>query len=519
MSEHEQQDPAGLEWDVDPSPETTTRRVAGSRSRWLVLLAVLVVLSVTAVYAFTDVPERMGLLGAPGAKESQSRDTDGDGLLDEVEVAGWGTESGAEYRTDPKLADTDGDGLTDGDEAGALVAEEVTETKPDESNQSPSDAPSTITFVGYSNPLVPDTDDDGLDDADEADLSLDPFNKDSDKDGLDDGPEVHVVGTSPLLADTDGDGFEDGYEEANRESKGLDPQLVDVEVSKMSYVTDFAIGSLAGDAWRKDSFAWLAGNLASGGSSSIPVVGWIVGPLVDLRDAIASGVRGDWVGSGFSAVGVVPYAGDAVAIPGKAIKFVARNPEMAATVAAAVVAINKVPEKVKIEAAKGIWKGWDDLKAAGYSDKALLQLSKGTTNLDKLAAAMKRSNHVDGARAKFFKDGLEGEAWLTVHLKVSQPQVRLVTDGCVDICNSSNRRIIDNLLDGVAHESKVGFKYLTPELERQIRSDAHLIEIGTIKGAHWHFLASSHTNKLGADKRVLDLLDELGIPYTVHPPV
>ena len=200
------------------------------------------------------------------------------------------------------------------------------------------------------------------------------------------------------------------------------------------------------------------------------------------------------------------------------MKFVARNPELAASVAAAIVVINKVPEKVKVEAAKGIWKGWDGLKAAGFSAQALLQLSKGRTNLDNLAGAMNRGSHVPGAPAKFFNDGPDGEAWLTAHLKNSQTQVPVKTDGCVEICNKSNLRIVDNLLDGVAHESKVGYKYLTPELEKQIRSDAHLIDIGSIEGAHWHFLASAHTNKLGADKRVLDLLDELGIPYTIHVP-
>lgn len=483
-------------------------------------------LLIAAAAAITLAPERFGLGDNPAAGRSTPGDSDGDGLLDKIEEAGWVTQDGSEYRTDPSLADSDGDGLSDGDEAGHLVIEEPTasasdaegEDSSDEPSVDPSDPPTGPIYSGFSNPLVADSDEDGLGDAEEADESLDPFDRDSDDDEIEDGPEVEVVGTSPAMADTDGDGFDDGYEEAHREDQGLDPQLVDVKVSKLSYATDFAIGSVAGDAWRKDSFAWLAGNLASSGSSSIPVIGWIVGPLADARDAIASAIRGDWVSSGFSAVGAIPYAGDAVEIPAKAVKFVARNPELAATVAAAIVAINKIPEKIKVEAAKGIWKGWDDLRGAGFSEKALLQLSQGVTNLDNLADAMKRANHVPGAPAKFFNDGLEGEAWLTSLLKGSQPQVRVVTDGCVEICNGTNIRIIDNLLDGVAHESKVGFKYLTPEMERQIRSDAHLIEIGSIKGAHWHFLASAHTNKLGADKKVLDLLDELGIPYTIHPP-
>lgn len=102
----------------------------------------------------------------------------------------------------------------------------------------------------------------------------------------------------------------------------------------------------------------------------------------------------------------------------------------------------------------------------------------------------------------------------------------MVTEGCHGSCNSTNVRIIDacvggdgdTCIGGVAHEVKVGYKYLTPDLERQIRSDAYLQGAGKIKGAHWHFFASSHTNQLGASKQVLDLLDELDIPFTIHVP-
>ena len=54
-------------------------------------------------------------------------------------------------------ADTDGDGLFDGDEAGAPSGDEA-----------------TIRYVGWSDPLRPDSDDDGLSDADEMDFALTP---------------------------------------------------------------------------------------------------------------------------------------------------------------------------------------------------------------------------------------------------------------------------------------------------------------------------------------------------------
>ena len=89
--------------------------------------------------------------------------------------------------TDPLVADTDGDGLADGAEL-ALGAD----------------------------PLQPDTDGDGMDDGWEARYGLDPAVADSpdadpDGDGLTNAEEC-VWGTDPLNPDTDGDGVPDGVE-------------------------------------------------------------------------------------------------------------------------------------------------------------------------------------------------------------------------------------------------------------------------------------------------------------------
>jgi hypothetical protein len=61
-------------------------------------------------------------------------------------------------------------------------------------------------------PPDPDTDGDGLTDAEEAILGTDPENPDTDGDGLTDGEEVLIYMTNPLVADTDGDGLSDGDE-------------------------------------------------------------------------------------------------------------------------------------------------------------------------------------------------------------------------------------------------------------------------------------------------------------------
>lgn len=491
------------------------------KRRWLWMLAVLVVLAVVAAYGIPKVSERLGIDLVPWT--NGAADSDGDGLRDDVEKSGWTTEDGVEYRTDPGKADTDGDGLSDGDEAG----DSVDVASGSDGLQESEAAAEQAAFVGLSNPLLKDTDGDGLDDAEEADLSLNPFAGDSDGDGIEDGREVHVVGTAPDVADTDGDGFDDGFEDANREKQGLDPLWVDTRVSKWTYAADYAKGAIAGDLWREDSMAWLAGNLTSGASSSIPVIGTVVGGAADLRDAVGSAIHADWVGSGFSVVGAVP-GGDAVAIPAKVSEFVARNPQLAAVVAASIAAMPKISEENKFRAIKAATPGAGDLVGAGASKRAVLQLSGGRTNLDRVAAATERSGFVGGTTSKFLpaansklKPGPAGEKALENELRklgvTIGAQVVASTKSCRLVCNAHNRRF-DVVADGVAHESKVGHVPWSPAVERQIRSDAFLIKAGNIKGAQWHFYPSSVSNTLGADPKVLDVLDELKIPYTVHLP-
>ena len=75
------------------------------------------------------------------------------------------------------------------------------------------------TLQGYvvefpaSNPLVADSDGDGLSDGDEINLyRTNPNNPDTDGDGLTDSLEIRIYDTDPTLADTDGDGLTDGQE-------------------------------------------------------------------------------------------------------------------------------------------------------------------------------------------------------------------------------------------------------------------------------------------------------------------
>ena len=77
-------------------------------------------------------------------------------------------------------------------------------------------------IINGTNPLVPDTDNDGLLDGKEIEMGTNPLNNDTDNDKLLDRDEINN-GTDPLNPDTDGDSILDGDEIEN----GTDPNLDD----------------------------------------------------------------------------------------------------------------------------------------------------------------------------------------------------------------------------------------------------------------------------------------------------
>jgi len=133
-------------------------------------------------------------------------DTDQDGLPDHEEQRGWivtvvladGNIVQREVTSDPLLPDTDGDGLMDANEKARM-----------------------------SDPRDADTDDDELPDKLETMLSSSPTNQDTDGEGLPDAFEARVFHTALYLADTDGDGFDDRREvlELNK-----NPRIADLPV-------------------------------------------------------------------------------------------------------------------------------------------------------------------------------------------------------------------------------------------------------------------------------------------------
>ncbi len=131
---------------------------------------------------------------------SELPDSDGDGLPDEFEE---------EYDCDLLNPDSDGDGLPDGYEILNVGSD-------------PANAHSLDTILSDGEY---DNDQDGLSNYEEYMLGTDPLVVDSDHDGLSDGDEENVYGTESLNPDTDGDGLSDGDEIA----LGLNPLVSDTD--------------------------------------------------------------------------------------------------------------------------------------------------------------------------------------------------------------------------------------------------------------------------------------------------
>jgi len=133
----------------------------------------------------------------------------------------------------PAGTDTDGDGISDMDEiAGWTVFV-------DQSGQG-----DLVERAVSSDPNNADTDGDGLSDSTERDLRTDPTSSDTDNDGLEDGSEINDWGSSPTSVDSDGDATDLGTKPINSalfdgneaNTLGTSPTLADTDGDK---ITDF----------------------------------------------------------------------------------------------------------------------------------------------------------------------------------------------------------------------------------------------------------------------------------------
>ncbi|MBC7251338.1 MAG: hypothetical protein H5T62_13755 [Anaerolineae bacterium] len=81
---------------------------------------------------------------------------------------------------------------------------------------------------------------------------------------------------------------------------------------------------------------------------------------------------------------------------------------------------------------------------------------------------------------------------------------------------SQGGRYVDQLVAGVAHESKVGYTTLTQSVQRQIAKDVELMAAREIKGSVWHFFTSPVTGRGGPSAPLIQALEEAGIQIVIH---
>ncbi|WP_196881053.1 VWA domain-containing protein [Arthrobacter sp. CAN_A214] len=442
-----------------------------------------------------------------GGDEGVMSDSDKDGLNDCVEIQGAHSPgTGLRYVSDPFDADTDGDGLADGQEVLPLGTSIGVPTASD-------------TFQVLSDPSNTDTDGDSLPDPAELDEETSIWRADSDGDGLSDSDELSWA-TDPLTGDTDGDGYTDGTEVADTDA-GFSPVVFDDPMSPDEWASEYAKGAALGDAGDGTTVPYLLGTISSSAVSFIPVVGWIAGAILDLRDAIANTVKTDWVAAGMSLAGIVPYVGDTANIIAKVTKFLGRSAHLLDDVVAAIAKLEDFPAKARADIIAGINSNWDALRKASpdMDEASFLRLASSRQGADHIVAALNRSKVQVGTPLPFVTHWREAETAVAGLFGVANTplsrQVFRTPPGF------STGRVAD-LVDGsIMREVKSGFVPYRSRIRTQILKDAAIlgdkVDNADIKDVVWHFVGG-RTGSLGADPRILDLLEEHGIQYVIHLP-
>lgn len=166
-----------------------------------------------------DEPFHYNLYSYNGIKKNENpeipeidieKDTDHDGAPDYMEEY---------FGTDINRADTDGDGLSDYIEIYSLVLDPL---RPDTDDNRVADGDE-------------DYDKDGLSNLYEIEIGTSMFLPDTDEDGLSDADEIQLYGTDPLLKDTDSDGVSDARE-------------IELGTNPLVYESNFALTVNAEDA-------------------------------------------------------------------------------------------------------------------------------------------------------------------------------------------------------------------------------------------------------------------------------
>ncbi|MGL5149819.1 MAG: hypothetical protein ACRC7N_04495, partial [Clostridium sp.] len=258
---------------------------------------------------------------------NNGKDTDNDGLSDELENQGLRDAYGRFAKTDYLKSDTDGDGITDGAEVGVAVhtpqilydkdyAHLATGINHKENiNNNALELINGIKGGHYlnmiSDPSLADTDGDGTGDLYELEYGLsDIWMKDTDGDKLSDTKEFEIK-TLPTEKDTDGDTLSD-FEEIQSLLKH--PLIFNEVKGQLEYIAEYVSGYLVGDFIGDPSITNMLGTISSNLTPGLGVV-------ADIRDVIGSLFNREWSSATSNAIGLVPIGGDTVQVIGKINKW------------------------------------------------------------------------------------------------------------------------------------------------------------------------------------------------------
>ncbi|MFZ4774281.1 MAG: fibronectin type III domain-containing protein [Terrimicrobiaceae bacterium] len=182
-----------------------------------------------------------------GADEFQ----DDNGMADEDGLPDWaenfddadglsGLDEYLVYGTNPLVPDTDGDGIPDGMEVSVgFDPRAATDLDRDSDGDGLIDR---LEFVWQTLPLNPDTDNDGLSDGVEVDSKTNPLLPDTDNDGLPDGREVQS-GLNPLLDDRNLDADDDGLSNLAEFLAGTNPNSSDSDNDLLLDLAEISAGT------------------------------------------------------------------------------------------------------------------------------------------------------------------------------------------------------------------------------------------------------------------------------------
>ena len=125
---------------------------------------------------------------------------------------------------------------------------------------------------------------------------------------------------------------------------------------------------------------------------------------------------------------------------------------------------------------------------------------------DVLSGGTLRSGAAATKVAAIGSTGKIGETYLKTLGGVSQKSFK----------TAAGTRVVDQFVNGVAHESKVGYTALTASAKTQIAKDTALVKSGQANQAVWHFFTSPTTGKVGPSAPLKNALDKAGIQIKLH---